>query len=163
MGRKWPRSAACECAVKLTRFTVVSHMGVMVEGLLQPSSEGTMQGGPLSPLLANVLLDDLDKELAQRGLHFVRYADDFLVFVRTELAAQRVFASVERYLTTNWWSIATKVASVGRRASSSSATCSTALAARFALVKRTSAGSNNEPARLLAAMAGSRFNIVCLF
>ena len=74
--------------------------GVMVEGIKQPSTEGTMQGGPLSPLLANVLLDELDKELESRGLHFVRYADDFLVFVRTEVAAQRVFASVECYLTT---------------------------------------------------------------
>lgn len=74
--------------------------GVMVDGLLQPSAEGTMQGGPLSPLLANILLDDLDKELEARGLNFVRYADDFLVFVKSEVAAQRVFASVERYLTT---------------------------------------------------------------
>ena len=74
--------------------------GVMVEGIKQPSTEGTMQGGPLSPLLANVLLDDLDKELEARGLHFVRYADDFLVFVRTEVAVRRVFASVERFLTT---------------------------------------------------------------
>ena len=74
--------------------------GVMVDGLLQPSAEGTMQGGPLSPLLANILLDDLDKELEARGLNFVRYADDFLVFVKSDVAAQRVFASVERYLTT---------------------------------------------------------------
>jgi len=73
--------------------------GVMVDGLLQPSTEGTMQGGPLSPLLANILLDDLDKELEARGLNFVRYADDFLVFVKSEVAAQRVFVSVERYLT----------------------------------------------------------------
>ena len=73
--------------------------GVMVDGIKQPSTEGTMQGGPLSPLLANVLLDDLDKELESRGLNFVRYADDFLIFVRTEIAARRVFASVERYLT----------------------------------------------------------------
>jgi len=73
--------------------------GVMVEGVVQPSSEGTMQGGPLSPLLSNVLLDDFDKELENRGLRFVRYADDFLVFVRTETAARRVYQSVERYLT----------------------------------------------------------------
>ena len=50
--------------------------GVMVEGVLQSSTEGTPQGGPLSPLLANILLDDLDKELERRGLPFVRYADD---------------------------------------------------------------------------------------
>lgn len=73
--------------------------GVMVDGALQPSVEGTMQGGPLSPLLANILLDDFDKELEARGLNFVRYADDFLVFVKSEVAAQRVFTSVERYLT----------------------------------------------------------------
>ena len=73
--------------------------GVMVDGIKQPSTEGTMQGGPLSPLLANILLDDLDKELEHRGPNFVRYADDFLIFVRSELAARRVFASVERFLT----------------------------------------------------------------
>jgi RNA-directed DNA polymerase len=73
--------------------------GVMVEGILQPTSEGAPQGGPLSPLLSNVLLDDLDKELERRGLRFVRYADDFQIFVRSERSAQRVFASVKRYLT----------------------------------------------------------------
>ena len=73
--------------------------GVMVENSWEPSTEGTMQGGPLSPLLANILLDDFDKELEQRGLRFVRYADDFLVFTKTEKSALRVFKSVERYLT----------------------------------------------------------------
>ena len=73
--------------------------GVMVDFQWEPSLEGTMQGGPLSPLLANVLLDDFDKELEKRGLRFVRYADDFLVFTKTERAAQRVFESVECYLT----------------------------------------------------------------
>lgn len=73
--------------------------GVMVDGLLQPSPEGTMQGGPLSPFLANIMLDDFDKELERRGLNFVRFADDFLVFTKTGVAAQRVFASVERFLT----------------------------------------------------------------
>ena len=73
--------------------------GVMVDGLLQPSHEGTMQGGPLSPFLANILLDDFDKELEKRGLPFVRYADDFLIFTKTEAASQRVFRSVEDYLT----------------------------------------------------------------
>lgn len=71
----------------------------MVDTELQPSTEGTMQGGPLSPLLANILLDDFDKELESRGLRFVRYADDFLVFTKTRQAARRVFASIERYLT----------------------------------------------------------------
>ncbi len=51
--------------------------GVMVEGVLQPTDEGSPQGGPLSPLLSNILLDDLDKELERRRLKFVRYADDF--------------------------------------------------------------------------------------
>jgi RNA-directed DNA polymerase len=73
--------------------------GVMVGARLQPSLEGTMQGGPLSPLLANILLDDFDKELERRGLHFVRYADDFLVFTKTREAARRVYVSVGRYLT----------------------------------------------------------------
>lgn len=73
--------------------------GVMVEGVLQPTEEGAPQGGPLSPLLSNILLDDLDKELERRGLRFVRYADDFQIFVRSERGAHRVFASVKRYLT----------------------------------------------------------------
>ena len=73
--------------------------GVMDGRDLQPSIEGTMQGGPLSPLLANILLDDFDKELERRGLRFVRYADDFLVFTKTNLAARRVYVSVGRYLT----------------------------------------------------------------
>lgn len=72
---------------------------LMVDGIVQPSPEGTMQGGPLSPLMANILLDDFDKELEQRGLRFVRYADDFQVFVRTPEAAARVYRSVEKYLT----------------------------------------------------------------
>ncbi len=73
--------------------------GVMVEGVLQPTPEGAPQGGPLSPLLSNILLDNLDKELERRGLQFVRYADDFMIFVRSERSAQRVFASVQRFLT----------------------------------------------------------------
>jgi RNA-directed DNA polymerase len=73
--------------------------GVMVEGVLQPTEEGAPQGGPLSPLLSNILLDDLDKELEHRKLRFVRYADDFQIFVRSERSAQRVFASVKRFLT----------------------------------------------------------------
>jgi len=73
--------------------------GVMVDAQLQPSIEGTMQGGPLSPILANILLDDFDKELERRGLRFVRYADDFLVFTKTSEAARRVYGSVGRYLT----------------------------------------------------------------
>ncbi len=73
--------------------------GVMVEGVLQPTEEGSPQGGPLSPLLSNILLDDLDQELERRGLKFVRYADDFVIFVRSARSAQRVFTSVQWYLT----------------------------------------------------------------
>jgi group II intron reverse transcriptase/maturase len=68
--------------------------GVMIDGVRQPTAEGTPQGSPLSPILSNVMLDDLDRELWQRGHRFVRYADDLRVFVRSERAAQRVFESV---------------------------------------------------------------------
>ena len=68
--------------------------GVMVDGVRQPTVEGTPQGSPLSPVLSNVMLDDLDRELWERGHRFVRYADDLRVFVRSERAAQRVFESV---------------------------------------------------------------------
>lgn len=70
------------------------NAGVMVGGMKQASTEGTPQGGPLSPLLANILLDDLDKELTERGLHFVRYADDCNIFVRSKRAGERVMESV---------------------------------------------------------------------
>jgi len=68
--------------------------GVMVDGIRQATAEGTPQGSPLSPILSNIMLDDLDRELRGRGHRFVRYADDLRVFVRTERAAQRVFESV---------------------------------------------------------------------
>lgn len=71
--------------------------GILENGLVSPSDEGTPQGGPLSPLLSNLLLDDLDKELEQRGLRFVRYADDFNVYVRSERAGHRVLASITKY------------------------------------------------------------------
>ena len=61
--------------------------------------EASPQGGPLSPLLSNILLDDLDKELERRGLPFVRYADDFAIFAKSERAADRILASISRYLT----------------------------------------------------------------
>ena len=72
--------------------------GMMEGGLVSPRDEGTPQGGPLSPLLSNVLLDELDKELEQRGHRFVRYADDCNVYVQSEAAGQRVMASLERFL-----------------------------------------------------------------
>ncbi len=72
--------------------------GVLVNGVVLDSEEGTPQGGPLSPLLANVLLDDLDRELEQRGHPFVRYADDCNIYVKTPRAGERVLASVRRFL-----------------------------------------------------------------
>ena len=68
--------------------------GVMIDGIKQATVEGTPQGSPLSPILSNIMLDDLDRELWARGHRFVRYADDLRVFVRSERAAQRVFESV---------------------------------------------------------------------
>ena len=73
--------------------------GVLVGDNIQPSELGTPQGGPLSPLLANILLDDLDGELERRGLHFARYADDLTILVKSPRAGQRVKASVTAYLT----------------------------------------------------------------
>ena len=72
--------------------------GVAIKGRLQKRREGVPQGGPLSPLLANILLDDLDKELEKRGHKFVRYADDFVILVRTQRAGLRVKESVTRFL-----------------------------------------------------------------
>lgn len=72
--------------------------GVMVGVTLEPTEEGVPQGGPLSPLLANLLLDDLDRELERRGHRFVRYADDLTIFVGSERAGERVLASVSRFL-----------------------------------------------------------------
>lgn len=73
--------------------------GVLVGETLQATALGTPQGGPLSPLLANILLDDLDKELEGRGHRFVRYADDLLILVKSHRAGERVMASVTRFLT----------------------------------------------------------------
>jgi RNA-directed DNA polymerase len=72
--------------------------GVKVRGRLQKTREGVPQGGPLSPLLANILLDDLDKELEKRGHKFVRYADDFIILVKTHRAGRRVKESITRFL-----------------------------------------------------------------
>jgi RNA-directed DNA polymerase len=73
--------------------------GVLVGETIEATEIGTPQGGPLSPLLANILLDDLDKELQRRGHRFVRYADDLLILVRSHRAGERVMASVSRFLT----------------------------------------------------------------
>jgi len=72
--------------------------GVMVGGVIQEREEGTPQGGPLSPLLSNILLDDLDKELERRGHHFCRYADDCNIYVRSKAAGERVMGSISRFL-----------------------------------------------------------------
>ncbi|WP_116192904.1 group II intron reverse transcriptase/maturase, partial [Paenibacillus taihuensis] len=74
------------------------NAGVMADGALTKTEEGTPQGGPLSPLLANILLDDLDKELTKRGLRFVRYADDCNIFVASKRAGERVMESVSHFV-----------------------------------------------------------------
>jgi RNA-directed DNA polymerase len=73
--------------------------GVMEDGLVSPVDEGTPQGGPLSPLLSNLVLDELDRELERRGHHFVRYADDCNIYVGSERAGQRVMESTTRFIT----------------------------------------------------------------
>jgi group II intron reverse transcriptase/maturase len=75
------------------------NAGVMENGLVSPSVEGTPQGGPLSPLLGNLVLDELDQELERRGHRFVRYADDCNIYVGSERAGQRVMESVTRFIT----------------------------------------------------------------
>ena len=72
--------------------------GVMEDGLVSPNLEGTPQGGPLSPLLSNIVLDELDKELEKRGLHFVRYADDCNIYVRSKRAGIRVMKSITKFI-----------------------------------------------------------------
>jgi RNA-directed DNA polymerase len=72
--------------------------GVMVDGLVSPTEEGTPQGGPLSLLLSNLMLDVLDKELEKRGHRFVRYADDCNIYVRSHRAGERVMSSIEQFL-----------------------------------------------------------------
>jgi RNA-directed DNA polymerase len=74
--------------------------GVMEGGLVSPVDEGTPQGGPLSPLLSNIVLDEFDRELERRGLRFARYADDCNMYVRSRRAGERVMASITRFITT---------------------------------------------------------------
>ena len=72
--------------------------GVMENGVLKPTEQGTPQGGNLSPLLSNIMLNELDKELEARGLNFVRYADDCIILVKSEKAADRVLSSITKYI-----------------------------------------------------------------
>lgn len=84
----------------LTLLRAFLNAGVMEHGLVSPTDEGTPQGGPLSPLLSNLVLDDLDRELERRGHHFVRYADDCNIYVRSERAGQRVMEHISTFITT---------------------------------------------------------------
>ena len=74
------------------------YAGVMVNGVYQPTTEGTPQGGPLSPLLSNIVLNEMDKELESRGHPFVRYADDSLIFCKSKRGAERVCESPTRFI-----------------------------------------------------------------
>ena len=85
-------------AVILHLIRAFLKAGVMDEGLVSPTEEGVPQGGPLSPVLSNVYLDKLDKELEARGLAFVRYADDFVIFARSQKSADRVMKSVSSWI-----------------------------------------------------------------
>jgi group II intron reverse transcriptase/maturase len=82
--------------LKLIRAYLES--GVMLNGVVMETEEGTPQGGPLSPLLSNIMLNDLDKELEKRGHKFVRYADDCNIYVKTQRAGERVLEGVKQYL-----------------------------------------------------------------
>ena len=82
--------------ISLIRKYLVS--GVMINGVCQPTKIGTPQGGNLSPLLSNIMLNELDKELEKRGLRFVRYADDCLIMVKSENAANRVMQTITNYI-----------------------------------------------------------------
>ena len=82
--------------LKLIRLYLQS--GVMVDGVVRDRKEGTPQGGPLSPLLSNIMLTDLDRELEKRGHKFVRYADDCNIYVKSQRAGERVFGSMKVFL-----------------------------------------------------------------
>jgi len=77
---------------------LILRSGIMANGLVTPSTEGAVQGSPLSPLLSNIVLDELDQELERRGLEFCRFVDDCNIFVKTPKAAERVMASIGGYI-----------------------------------------------------------------
>lgn len=85
-----------KCALRLIRRYLEAR--IMSGAVVSPRQEGTPQGGPLSPLLSNILLEELDRELERRGHRFVRYADDANIYVRSPRAGERVLVSVERFL-----------------------------------------------------------------
>ena len=89
-------------AVKDSDITALIHKylraGVMVDGTFEESKIGTPQGGNLSPLLSNIYLNELDKELERRGLHFARYADDCVIFVKTKFSAERVMKNIITFI-----------------------------------------------------------------
>lgn len=82
----------------LKLISVYLKSGIMEEGMVSQRTEGTPQGSPLSPLLSNIILDEMDKELEKRGHKFVRYADDCSIYVKSEKAAQRVMRSIIQYI-----------------------------------------------------------------
>jgi RNA-directed DNA polymerase len=84
---------------KLKLIRALLCAGVMENGLVSPVDEGTPQGGPLSPLLSNIVLDEFDRELERRGLRFARYADDSNIYVRSRRAGERVMESLARFIT----------------------------------------------------------------
>jgi RNA-directed DNA polymerase len=77
---------------------MILRSGVMIDGIKAPTEEGSVQGSPLSPLLSNVVLDELDKELEQKGLDFCRFADDCNIFTKTERSAKRIMASIKKFI-----------------------------------------------------------------
>jgi group II intron reverse transcriptase/maturase len=77
---------------------ILLRSGVMINGVVNPSKEGAMQGGPLSPLLSNIVLDELDQELEKRGLEFCRFADDCNIFVKSQKAAERVMETISQFI-----------------------------------------------------------------
>jgi RNA-directed DNA polymerase len=91
------RTVADQRVLRLTRRFL--QAGVLEHGLVEVVDEGTPQGGPLSPLLSNIVLDELDQELEQRGHQFVRYADDCNIYVASQRAGQRVMASISGFIT----------------------------------------------------------------
>src|SRR6516164_9652125 len=95
----WHVAAGVTAKRVLKLIRAFLNAGVLEDGLIRPVNEGTPQGGPLSPFLSNIVLDDLDKELARRGHRFCRYADDCNIYVRSHRAGERVMASITRFLT----------------------------------------------------------------